>query len=271
MLAMRSLAVASVAAFAWLAAGHASSADAKITINTATASDWKISNGVITLDWSSTTGHIFGVHLAGHTDNLVDVTNTQSGQPKGLYSGNVGTNLGTGTVTAGFHQNGDHYLDWWMTTASSATNAFTYTQHFIIADNDPGVHVYFVAEHGASDIAGSIVQVQWIFRLNKKLFTSTYAVDSGLHDTGPTTVGLPGFELLTPSDTGRQVQDATMDVHGLDVPAGFAREFYTKYDYSSEEYLHRAHGVFGPAFGAWTVIGSPESMVGGPSKQDLIF
>jgi hypothetical protein len=271
MFATRSLAVTSIAVFAGLAAGHAKPADAKITINTSTASDWKISNGVITLDWSSTTGHIFGVHLAGHTDNLVDTTNTQSGQPKGLYSGNVGTNLGTGSVTAGFHQNGDHYLDWWITTASSSTNAFTYTQHFVIADNDPGVHVYFVAQHGASDIAGSIVQVQWIFRLNKKLFTSTYSVDSGLHDTGPTTVSLPSFELLTPSDSGRMVQDATMDVHGLDVPAGFEREFYTKYDYSSEEYLHRAHGVFGSTFGAWTVIGSPESMVGGPSKQNLIF
>jgi hypothetical protein len=264
----RQLALLSVVC-AWFAVA-ANRAEAKITIDTSTASDWKISNGMITLDWNSTTGHIFGVHLAGHGDNLVDTTSTQAGQPKGLYSGNVGTNLASGTTTAGFHQNGDHYLDWWITTASSASNAFTYTQHFIVADNDPGVHVYFVAQHAAGDIAGNLQQVQWIFRLNKKLFASSYAVDSGLNNTGPATVALPSFDPLLITDPGRTVQDATWDLHGLDVPAGF-RDFYTKYDYSSEEYLHRAHGVFGSTFSAWAVIPNHDSMVGGPSKQNLIF
>src|SRR5262249_25453126 len=118
---------------------------AAITIDTSTATDWKISNGVVSLDWNSTSGHIFSVHLAGHPDEFVDVTNTSGGQPKGLYMDNTG--LGSGTTTAGFHQNGNHYLDWWITIASNSGNAFTYTQHFIIVDNDPGWHVYFVVNH----------------------------------------------------------------------------------------------------------------------------
>lgn len=271
MAVMRSLACLGLLAFAGLATFHPSPAAAALTINTSIPTDWKIGNGAITLDWNSTTGHIFGVHLVGHPDNLVDATNTQSGQPKGLYPGNAGTNLGTGTVTAGFHQGGDTYLDWWITTASSASNAFTYTQHFIIVNNDPGVHVYFVAQHAATDIAGDLVQVQWIFRVDKKLFTNTYAVDSGLNNKGPVTIALPSFDPLTITDPGREVQDATWDLSGLTVPSGFGRSFYTKYDYSSEEYLHQTHGVFGTTYAAWAVIPNHESMVGGPSKQNLIF
>src|SRR5882762_8055064 len=48
-------------------------ARAAITIDTTTATDWKISNGVISLDWNSTTGNIFAIHLARseeHTSEL---------------------------------------------------------------------------------------------------------------------------------------------------------------------------------------------------------
>jgi rhamnogalacturonan endolyase len=77
----------------------AAAAHAQLTIDTSNASDWKISNGAILLDWNSTTGHVFGVQLAGHTDQLVDTTTTQFGQPDGLYMDNSGT--GSGTTTAG--------------------------------------------------------------------------------------------------------------------------------------------------------------------------
>lgn len=243
---------------------------ATITINTSTATDWKISNGVITLDWNSTTGNIFSVHLAGHTDDLVDTTTKNSnGQPKGLYMDNTG--LGSGTTTAGFHQNGNHYLDWWITTASSSSNAFTYSEHFILADNDSGFHVYFVVNHSSSDIAGSIGQVQYVFRINQSLFTNTYSVNSGLNNLGPTIITLPSPSVLGTTDPGRQVQNAAVDLHGLSLPSGFGREFYTKYDYSSYEYLHQAHGLYGSTYGAWTVIPSEESLVAGPTKQNLIF
>src|SRR5215831_17269595 len=75
-------------------------AGATISINTSTASKWKITNGILTIDYNSTTGHIFGLHISGHSDNLIDTTTTQSGQPKGLYMDNAGTNLGSGTTSA---------------------------------------------------------------------------------------------------------------------------------------------------------------------------
>src|SRR5260370_24641745 len=95
-----------VIAFAFYAAEPARAA---ITIDTTKASDWKISNGVITLDWNSTTGDIFSVHLNGHPEELVDATVLSSShQPKGFYMDNTG--LCRGATTAGFQQDGYHYL-----------------------------------------------------------------------------------------------------------------------------------------------------------------
>ncbi|MGA2886600.1 MAG: polysaccharide lyase family protein [Terracidiphilus sp.] len=242
---------------------------AQITIDTSTATDWQISNGVISLDWNSTTGHVFGVQLAGHSDQLVDTTTTQFGQPDGLYMDNTG--IGSGTTTAGYALVAGRYLDWWISTASNATNPFTYTQHFILAARDSGFHVYFVANHSATDVAGSLGQVQFVFRINLSLFTSTYSVNTGLNNLGPQNIPLPDPSVLGNTDPGRQVQNAVLDLHGLPVPEGYTREFYTKYDYSSYEYLHQAHGVYGSEYGAWAVITSPDTLVGGPTKQDLIY
>jgi Polysaccharide lyase family 4, domain II/Polysaccharide lyase family 4, domain III len=247
----------------------AAAAHAQITIDTSDASDWKISNGTISLDWNSTTGHVFGVQLAGHSDQLVDTTTTQFGQPDGLYMDNSG--VGSGTTTAGYSLAAGQYLDWWITTASNATNPFTYTQHFILAPHDSGFHVYFVANHSATDVPGSLGQVQFVFRINLSLFTSTYSVNSGLNNLGVQNIPLPDPTVLGNTDPGRQVQNAVLDLHGLPVPPGYTREFYTKYDYSSYEYLHQAHGVYGSEYGAWAVVTNPDTLVGGPTKQDLIF
>ncbi len=242
---------------------------AQINIDTSDPNDWKISNRFISLNWNSTTGNVFGVYLNGHPDNLVDTTvRARNGQPRGLYMDNTG--LGGGVSTAGY-QKGDQYLDWWITTASNAGNAFTYSQHFILGPNDSGFHVYFAASHAAADIAGGLGQIQYVFRISQTLFNNYYSVNSGLNNLGVTQIPLPDPAVLNTSDPGRAVQDATSDLHGLPLPDAFGRQFYTKYDYSSYEYLHQIHGLYGSAYGAWTVIPNKESLVGGPSKQDLIF
>ncbi|WP_420237066.1 polysaccharide lyase family protein [Telmatobacter bradus] len=243
-------------------------AHAQLSIDTTTASDWKISNGTLTLNFDSSTGHVWSLYL--NSTNLVDTTYLGSdGNPDGLYMDNSG--FGTGTGTASYHLDSGHYLDWWITVPSSSTNAFTYTQHWFLLPNDATLYVYFVAAHSATDISGSVGQVQWVFRVSPTLFTNTYSVNSGLNNTGATTITLPSASVLGTTDTGRAVQDATTDLHGLTIPSGFGREFYTKYDYSSYEYLHKGHGVYGSTYGAWTTIPSTETLSGGPTKQDLIF
>jgi hypothetical protein len=254
--------------FAFLAWFVPTAAHAQVTIDTSNATDWKIANGALTLDWDSTTGAVWSVHLNGHSDDLVDTTHAGSnGHPSGLYMDNTG--LGTGSTSSSYHLNG--YLDWWFTENSSSTNAFTYTQHFIVQANDPTLYVYFVAAHSASDIAGTIGQLQYVFRISQTLFTHTYSVNEGLNNTAAKDITLPTPTVLNNTDPGRQVSNAVLDLHGLTVPSGFGRTFYTKYDYSYEEYLHQAHGLYGPTYGAWTILPRTDTLEGGPTKQDLVY
>lgn len=248
---------------------------AAVTIDTTNPTDWKISNGVFNIDFNPAAGNIFSMTMAATGDQLVDTTTLNSnGQPKGFYMDNSG--FGSATPVPGYDNEpasgaDPAYLDWWVTYPSNSKNAYTYSEHWMVTAGDPGLHVYFVANHSASDIAGSIGQVQWVFRDSLSQFTNTYSVDPSVNNPGVTTVPLPSADEMFSTDPGRAVQDATVDLHGFTLPAGYTREFYTKYDYAGYEYLHRAHGLYGSKYGIWTVLPSTESMVGGPTKQDLYF
>ncbi len=254
-------------------------AHAQLTISTTTSTDWKISNGAISLDWNSTTGNVWSMYLASFpSDDLVDTTTTSNGHPSGLYMDNDGTDMSNGgigndseTGTAGYSLISGSYLDWWISWAASGSNVFTVTEHFILQPNDPTLYSYYVVNHSSSAATGDFGQIQYVYRINLTDFVNTYSVNSGLNNLGATSIALPSEADMNTTDPGRAVQNAVVDLHGFSLPSGFGREFYTKYDYSSYEYLHRAHGVYGSIFGAWTIIPSTETFVGGPSKQDLIF
>lgn len=258
-----------------------SPAHAQITIDTSNSTDWKISNGVITVDWLPGDGRIFSIHwTAFPNEEIIDQTNRDHNGPKGFYMDNVGPGSGTATNSYYLDPNGK-YIDWWNSIASNSSNAFTWSQHHILFVNDPGIHIYFTLDHGSSDIAGSIGQIQWVLRSDLNQFTNTYSVNTGLGNLGATTVPMPTAVLFgTGLVAGTNVQDATNDLHGCGtaanpacpaLPPGYRREFYTKYDYSSYEYLHQAEGVYGSSLAAWMVVPSSESLTGGPTKQDLIF
>jgi hypothetical protein len=274
-----------------------------ITMNSANPIAWVIDNGAITFNWNSVTGNLNSWVLDGYSDQLVDTTVLGSftyngvamSQPEGLYSGHVGPFMGgtptasctmvgatvvgapTTTCTAG--TGSTPYLDWaitWLDTAS-ATNAYTFVWHNVVFPNDPGVHTYVQLVHNANDIAGGVGQIQWIFRDNQSIFTHTYEVNSSLGWLGVEDIPLPSVADMASADPGRTVQNAAEDLHGFtDLPAGFGREFMTKYDYAGYEYLHLASGLYGPAasgttYGVWTVLPNKETFVGGPTKQDLFF
>jgi Polysaccharide lyase family 4, domain III/Polysaccharide lyase family 4, domain II len=253
-------------------------AQAQLTINTTTATDWKIANGSLSMDWDSTTGNVWSMYLTGYSTNLVDTGHLGGdGKPDGLYMDNDGTDMSAGigntgvTPTASYHLNSGHYLDWWITWAANSTNPFTVTEHFILQPNDPTLYSYYVVNHSSTAATGNFGQIQYVYRINTSEFVNTYSVNSGLNNLGATEIVLPSQADMNTTDVGRQCQNACVDLHGFSLPSGFGREFYTKYDYSSAEYLHQAHGLYGATFGAWTILPSEESLVGGPTKQDLIF
>jgi hypothetical protein len=262
-----------------------------IAVNTNSATGWVIDNGAITFNWNSNTGNLYSWILDGTTDQLVDTTTTSNGQPDGLYMDNTGT-FGTGTPTVACTIVGGTvtgatscttgtgstpYFDWSQTIASNSTNAYTFIEHWVVFPNDPGVHTYVELQHKTSDIAGSVGQVQWVFRDSLSTFTNTYSVNAGLGILGVQDIPQPPVADTNSTDPGRAVQNAAEDLHGFNnLPAGFTRQFYTKYDYAGYEYLHQGQGVYGTAssgttYGVWTVLPNLETLVGGPTKQDLYF
>jgi hypothetical protein len=254
-------------------------AHAQLSITATSSTDWHITNGVLTMDFNPQVGELWSMSLnAFPTDNLVDLTQIGGdGHPKGLYMDNVGTNINgignlTGTPTAGFHLDSGRYLDWWISWPANSTASMTVTLHYILFPNDPTVWTYYVAKHVAGAAKGTFGQVQYLFRGSWNFFDNTYSVNSGLNNLGGWSLTLPSVTDLSSTDPGRAVQNAAEDLRGFSLPpTAWGREFYTKYDFSSYEYLHKAHCVYGSQFGACTIIPSTETMMGGPVKQDLIF
>lgn len=254
-------------------------AHAQLTLTTVNSTDWKIANGALTMDFNPQGGELWSMYLNGYaSDDLVDLTQTGGdGHPKGLYMDNDGTCMTQGigsssTPTAGYHLDSGHYLDWWISWPTSSSCTMTLTLHYVVFPNDPTVWTYYVANHASGAAKGTFGQLQYLFRISWNYFYDTYSYNSGLKNLGGWALTLPSLADLSSSSPGRAVENAVEDLHGFTLPSsGWGREFYTKYDYSSYEYLHQAHCVYGSQFGVCTVLPSMESGEGGPMKQDLIF
>lgn len=230
---------------------------------------------------------------------------TGTGQPatteaKGFYMDLAG--FTTVTPVASYSLTSS-YLDFWVAYPVSGvapTNTTEYEAHFVVTPNDPGIHLYFSVNHPAQvmNSSGTLVnngagtfggQVQWIWRDSPIQFTKIYARDADLSMVNPVITPLPSVEDMFSSDPGREVQDvsglSTIDLHpelGVtngfspypfgQIPQGYSRKFYVKYDHASYEYLHKAHGLFGNTYGIWAVFpAGQDTMIGGPQKQNLNF
>jgi len=219
-------------------------------------------------------------------------------EPKGFYMDLSGFSTVTAVPSYSLTSS---YLDWWVAYPASGvapTNTTEYEEHFVVTPNDPGIHIYFSLNHPAqvTNSSGTLVnngsgtiggQVQWIWRGNVNAFTNYYQKDTDLSMFTGVTTPLPSTDDCFSSDNGRNDQDVTgrdtIDLHpqvGVtnafspypagQIPQGFHRHFCVKYDYSSYEYLHQAHGLFGSKYGQWVVF-TPghDTMIDGPTKENL--
>jgi hypothetical protein len=329
----------------------ASGVSTTLTINTTTANDWIINNGVFRIDFNSTGGAIWSIIPNGTTDQLVDfdpgdgtfhgsVFDPADGEsaiggtalpatwpgtsgipgvpasyanvePKGFYMDNSG--IGTSGTGTGHYLLTSGYLDFWTDYTTGADGNIPYDIHFVVIPNDPGIHIYFAMKQPGTG-SGSVGQIQWIFRDNVFQFTNFYNEWADLSMSSPVITPIPSVDDCFSAVNGRNVEDQTgrdtIDLHpdfsaqnGFDkqvevggeypnpnailseiiadsptypspipgqVPVGFHRNFCVKYDYSSYEYIHPAHGLFGPKYGLWAVLtAGRDTFVFGPQKQNL--
>ncbi len=252
---------------------------AQLALTETSSTDWHITNGSLIMDFDPTGGNLWSMYLAAYpSDNLVDLTQTGgNGNPKGLYMDNDGTCMSQGigsssTPTANYHLNSGHYLDWWISWPTGSSCTMTLTLHYVVFPNDPTVWTYYVANHASGAGQGTMGQLQYLFRISWVYFYDSYQYNEGLNNLGGWSLTLPSEADLDTTDTGRAVQNACTDLHGFTLPSsGWGREFYTKYDYSNYEYLHKAQCLYGSQFAACSVFPSMETGMGGPTKQDLTF
>jgi hypothetical protein len=230
------------------------------------------------MDFNPAGGEIWSMYLnAFPSDNLVDLTQTGGdGHPKGLYMDNDGTCMTQGigssaTPTATYHLDSGHYLDWSISWPAGSSCGMTLTLHYVLFPNDPTVWTYYVANHASGAAEGTFGQLQFLFRISWTYFYDTYQYNEGLNNLGGWSLTLPSETDLGSTDTGRAVQNAAEDLHGFSLPSAWGREFYTKYDFSTYEYLHQAQCVYGSQFGACSIFPSTETNEGGPTKQNLAF
>ena len=245
-------------------------------ITETSGTDWHITNGSLILDFNPAAGEIYNLYLASYpSDNLVDLTQTGGdGNPKGLYMDNDGTCQSQGigsssTPTSGYHLDSGHYLDFWISWPTSSSCTMTLTLHYIVFPNDPTVWTYYVANHASGAGQGTFGQLQYLFRISGVYFTETYEYNEGLQNLGGWSETLPTVTAAEGNDAARTVQNACFDLHGISLPSQWGREFETKYDYSTYEYLHQAQCAYGSQFAACSIFPSMETGMGGPTKQDL--
>ncbi|MBC7785329.1 MAG: hypothetical protein H7144_15965 [Burkholderiales bacterium] len=244
-------------------------ASAAISFTANSGTDWRISNGALTVNFNPTNSQIFNVYVKNNTDDILNPANSR------IYPQFTGTPFGAGTMTSGRTQTAD-YIDFWTTTQSTGTaaNPVTYSFHYVMFNNDPAIHMYELVDHSATDPATEMAQGQFLMRVDPDKFHTQHQVDPGPFNMGVKQSTLPDYATFTAAQAqpGRTVQDATNDFTGIPAltnPIG--KNFHTKYDHQAYEQFHKGHLEYGDKYAVSTVIPSQESMSGGPTKQNLIF
>ena len=250
-----------------------------ITITQNSSSNWTINNGYlnITFNPSGGGGEINSIKVGGSSTNILNPSKSI------LYPELTGTPFGSGAQTSGYSLAPDgSYIDFWNTTASAGNatlsngtyqNPQTYSFHYVMYNNDPAISTYEVVNHAATDPATSVVQGQFLLRVNPSLVTTTYQKDLGVNNMGVQTSTLRNQTTYATlqSQAARTVQDATTDVTGSGLAGDFGTNFGTKYDYSSYMQFDMGELEYGPTYALSTVYPSKDTMNGGPTKQNLQF
>jgi autotransporter-associated beta strand protein len=237
---------------------------ATITITKNSNTNWTIGNGVLNVVYNPTSKYLTSVAV-GSSGNLLDPKNSR------LYPELTGTPFGSGTLSFGSQQT-SNYIDFWTTTAStaSATNPITYSFHYVMYNNDPNISVYEVVNHAATDPATSVVQGQFLARVDPTKFFNSYQYNVSPNNPGAQTSVIQN-PYNFPTQTGRTVQDATTDLSGSGIPGDWGSNIYTKYDYSSYTQFLQATVEYGSQYSIAAISTSMDSMTGGPTKQNLQF
>ncbi len=267
------------ASLAALGAAAQSAPAAGITINQVSNTDWNINNGSLNIVFNPADNLINSIKVGNSSTNILDPSSGHSelypefaGTPfmnaDQTYSYSLGTNGSyidfSTTNASGNHTNSNGTVD---------LNPITYSFHYIMFANDPAIACYEVLNHSATDPATSVGQGQFLLRVNPALMTNTYQVGVGPNNLGVQTSTFrdPTAYAAAQGVAGRKVQDATTDLTNSGMAGDWGTNFTTKYNFSSYEQFHQAQLEYGSTYAISTLMTNQDTMVDGPTKQDLQF
>ncbi len=274
-----------MAVSAGVAAALSAEAQGQVTLVENSNTNWQISNGLINATFDPQGEEIDSISLGNGTNLL----NPGGGTDGSLNQEFAGTPFGSGPQTFNAQVGPDNsYVDVWTNVASTGTsvNPITYAFHYVLFANDPTIYCYEVLNHSATDpttvtepngtVEGlSVGQGQFLFRSNTSLFPNLYQIDTGPNNLAPvTTSPVPsttsGFATAT-ANAERQVQNVTYDLTGTGVAGDNGTNFFTKYDYSVYSQFYQAETMYGSNYAVTEVDTAPDTLTGGPTKQELAW
>jgi rhamnogalacturonan endolyase len=206
-----------------------------------------------------------------HSLLLDGVDLMSGGSTRGYFSMNRGPigsgqsywELGMGTTQFSY-TTGPDYVDVAMYHPADSSTPYDVTQHYILRDGETGFHTYATLHHPDAMPDYYVEEMRYLFRADASKFTHEW-VSPTRHNIMP-----------TPSELGTSVQDATQAVP-LDSQFYLetGKPYYTKYDNSAGIDELGVYGYYGegsggsPGYGMWLVQPNKESLMGGPTKQEL--
>jgi rhamnogalacturonan endolyase len=248
---------ASLAVALWLLPAAVSPAVPMITDS---ASSITVANGLASFSVSKTNGRMTGLMLGA--EPLMD----ESGA-RGYFSANVGDIGVSGstywemgfTGTTASYTTGPDFVDIALHYPASTSMPMDVTQHYVLRDGESGFHVYADVHHTTAMADKRIEEMRFVMRGNPSLFTHHWVGDR--HAIMPT----PAEHVA-----GTNLQDATeLLPAGTAYEAETGKNVYTKYDWAAYVDETPIHGFYGSNYGAWVVQANRETLLGGPTKQEL--
>jgi rhamnogalacturonan endolyase len=224
------------------------------------ASSITVDNGLTSFSVSKTNGRMSGLTLG--TQPLMD----ESGA-RGYFSANVGDigvsgstywEMGFAGTTASYTA-GPNFVDIALHYPASASMPMDVTQHYALRDGETGFHVYADVHHTTAMANKRIEEMRFVMRGNPSLFTHHLVGDRhAIMPTPAETTALPDLQ-----DATDQLPPGT----AYEVETG--KDVYTKYDWSTYLDETPTWGFYGANYGAWVVQANHETLIGGPTKQEL--
>ncbi len=237
------------------------SAAAAAPLVTDGASSITVNNGLISFSVGKTNGSLTGLALNGQS--LMSASGTS-----GYFSANVGEIGVTGSTywqmgaagTTATYRTGLDFVDIALHYPASTTMPMDVTQHYVLRDGESGYHVYADVHHTTAMANKRIEEMRFVLRADPAKFTH--------HWVAPDRQAI----MPTPAElvAAPAVQDATdLLAPGTAYEAETGKNIYTKYDYAAYVDETPVYGFYGANYGAWVVQARRETLIGGPTKQEL--